>query len=140
MRSHIYSETFKTPHGQCVSFYSAKNRNDIIHEEKCVCNAQSVNECRCRALYPPSGRFPYMERSLFKHSRPFLLYTIYRVNNPDIRINFLCKIQKEVDDEIFRLNSKENHAIMWNYIEEKEYNLAALADYSFQIEKQNFNI
>lgn len=108
--------------------YADVVKENALHAERCDCG--NPYKCYCTSYNPPSPEaIQTMEMSLFKHSMPFLLYTITKGQEADCKHIFVCKIEQEVIDEIFRLNNIHKSVIMWEYKEEEEYNERAKADH-----------
>lgn len=131
----MFSETFTGPHGTnafCMSGWSLKK---IYHSERCLNNMneqQCKEECTCELELPPwLWHKDKMEVSLFKHPRPFLLYSIYRGTEEGAqRINFSCKLEQEVFEYTKKLNAKERKQI-WFYREEAEFNHWVKVQYEY---------
>lgn len=131
VKVHIFTEQYPMKSGMNATCYSAINKEDILHSERCVCG--NPYDCRCKNIVPdylPAA--DTMPNSLFKHPRPMLMFTMQRGGDIKTRFSFFCKLKKEAVEEIKRLNSYIPHAIMkWNCVEEEKYNSAALSDYQY---------
>lgn len=131
----VFSETFTGPHGTnafCSSGWSLKK---VYHGERCLHNMNTedcAEECVCELESPPLLKCKTrMEASLFKHPRPFLLYSIYRGTKEGAqRINFSCKLEQEVFEYTKKLNAKEGKTI-WFYKEESDFNHWVKVQYEY---------
>jgi len=126
----MYTETFKGQHGNnafCSTGWSLKK---VYHAERCKNNMNDPicqKKCICELDRSPQQRAKHMDKSLFNHPRPFLVYSLYRGINGQ-RVTFMCKLEQEVFEYVNQLNANEKK-VVWFYKEETVYNHAAIIDY-----------
>lgn len=143
-RGKMFHEKFLTKYGEVVSIFSVEDKKDVYYDERCYCHAEKADDCMCDIDYPldPRKLYKTMSKKEMQELKPFLMYSIHKVSNPDIRFSFFAKKEEDVLAEVNRLNKKEDLPMIrgsysthnplpsWVYYEEKQYNKAAKAEFA----------
>lgn len=129
----VFVEIFKSEQNQNGTVYCGFSQKKAKLDIQCVCN--DPYNCCCKMHTPPQLPFDVMDKKLFEHPKPFLMFTIQRGNDSLSRFSFFCKEEHEVQKEIFRLNSKSKSSILWKHTEEVLYNKAVLSEYQLFLEQ-----
>lgn len=133
----IFTEVYTKNKITNASVYAGKSKKSVIAGERCVCD--DPYDCICDVHQPPSlSALDKEELSLFRHQRPYLMYTVQRGKHDLTRFAFFCKMEIDVHEEVERLNSSiGNHPVRWSFLEEEGYNRASFADYQEALAQQH---
>jgi hypothetical protein len=136
-RSMMYTEIFNTRGGDtnAAVYFNYSQKSAIVAE---VCSCPDPLKCKCEMIEGPTPKARSMDKKLFGKSRPYLMYSIQRGDYTSTRYSFFCKTEKELNEEILRLNVNEKKSkLLWWYLDEEVYNAAVLSDHRLFLEKMS---